>query len=306
MTVLRADTRDLIRTEFTTAGCDGWVWAQHTGQPSTGRGLGGTHIVPTASMYKMHLLGAACLSIDEGLIDPTSRVTVSSREGPRGGVGFGWYDDDIEVSVRDLMRQMVMVSDNVAAHRLFRLIEEDAPGAVNRLIDELDLRSTNVVDALSAASDHAAAGRPGTAEQDAVQHVSGHPGAESDAVAYRSTSTAQELCALIDWFWSGTPSSRSSPSDRSARSLGRTILGQQAWLHRIPSGFPASGVSFHGKTGTIGAFRGETSVITVDDEPPVTVCVMTRAARPGGNLPTVDTSIGRVARILVDELRSER
>ena len=298
MTVLLEHTRDRIRSEFTTAGCDGWVWAQLTGKPSTGRGLGGTHTVPTASMYKMHLLGAACRGIDEGRVDPMSRVSVAPQDGPRGGVGFGWYTDGIELSVLDLMRQMVMVSDNVAARRLYRLLDEVAPGVVDRLINDLGLTATTVAGSTAVISGHTVAGRPGSAEQDAVLHVRDHPGADTDPVAFHSTSTAKELCAVIDWFWCD------SPPVGSARMLGRQILGQQAWQHRIPSGFPASGVSFHGKTGTIGAFRGETSVVTVDNEPPVTVCVMTRSARTGGNLPTVDGTIGKVARIMVDELRS--
>ena len=167
MTALLEHTRDRIRAEFTTAGCDGWVWAQLTGKPSTGRGLGGTHTVPTASPQTPHLLGAACRGIDEGRVDPMSRVSVAPQDGPRGGVGFGWYTDGIELSIRDLMRQMVMVSDNVAARRLYRLLDEVAPGVVDRFIHNLGLTATTVAGSTAVISGHTVAGRPRSAEQGA-------------------------------------------------------------------------------------------------------------------------------------------
>lgn len=301
MNQLPPGSRDLVRTEFAASGCDGWAWAQVTGSPGTGGGVGGDSPVPTASMYKLHLLAAACRAIDGGILDPHARVTVGPLDGPRGSVGFGWFADPVVLSVRDLMRQMVMVSDNVAAHRLSGLLEA---GPVDTFIADLGLEHTTVV--LTARSDSAEPdsspqdpASPGTAEEDAVLHVTGHPAAGSDPGAFRSLSTARELCRVMDWFWEDDGSD-------SGRRLGREVLGQQAWRNRIPSGFPASGVGFHGKTGTIGAFRGETAVVTVEGEPPVTVSVMARSARAGGHLPGVDTTIGRVARILVNSLRLAR
>ena len=298
MRKLRTASSDLVQAEFTAAGCDGWTWAQITGSPDTGCGVGGDRLVPTASMYKLHLLAAACQAITTGALDPRARVTVGPLDGLRGAVGLGMFAD---LSVRDLMRQMVMVSDNVAAHRLSTLL---APDSIDALVTDLGLERTSIVvtaperssgSASSTTMEPGLSPLSGTAEEDAVLHVVSHPAADSDPAAFRSLSTARELCRTIDWFW--------EDGEDTARRLGREILGQQAWRHRVPSGFPATGVTFHGKTGTIGTFRGEVAVITIDGESPFTVCVMTRAARFGGNLPGVDATIGRVARILVDDLR---
>ena len=80
------------------------------------------------------------------------------------------------------------------------------------------------------------------------------------------------------------------------------MLSQQAWTHRIPSAFPADGVRFSGKTGTIGPIRGEVSLISIVHETPIAVSVVTRSARVGTNLPKSDLAIGNIARILVNEL----
>ena len=134
MRKLRTASSDLVQAEFTAAGCDGWTWAQITGSPDTGCGVGGDRLVPTASMYKLHLLAAACQAITTGALDPRARVTVGPLDGLRGAVGLGMFADPVELSVRDLMRQMVMVSDNVAAHRLSTLL---APDSIDALVTDL-------------------------------------------------------------------------------------------------------------------------------------------------------------------------
>ena len=115
--------------------------------------------------------------------------------------------------------------------------------------------------------------------------------------AYVSHSTARALCQLMRAIWTNTA------SDPQQCAFMREVLGQQIWPHRIASGFPLASTAVAGKTGTIGRIRAETAVVQPDGEPPVVVCVVTRAARADAALPTVDTAIGRIARLLVNEAR---
>ena len=47
-------------------------------------------------------------------------------------------------------------------------------------------------------------------------------------------------------------------------------------------------------------------MVAVDEEAPIVVAVITRSARSGPNLAAADAAIGRIARLLVDELRMSR
>jgi beta-lactamase class A len=291
---LAAPLRDRVTDELTAAGCDGWLWAQVTGAPETGRGLLPDATVPTASMYKLHVLGAVCRAFDTGDLDPAARVTADPAAGPSWAVGLTQFADPVEMSVRDLVRQMIMVSDNLAARQLLGLLPTTALADVAAAVG---LRHTTVVDPRSPAGQLPPVPAGSTGAEDAVRHVGTDPDAVAEPSLFFSTSTARELCATLDWF-------RGPDLSPGTAAYARGVLGSQVLRSRIPSGFPATGVTFHGKTGTVGAFRGETAEVAVAGEPAVTVSVMVRSARSGSNLPGVDASIGRLARILVDDVRS--
>lgn len=286
--------RDRVTAELTAAGCDGWLWAQISGIPESGRGLRPDATVPTASMYKLHVLGAVCRAFDAGDLDPMTRVTADPADGTAWSVGLAQFADPVELSVRDLARQMIMVSDNLAARRLVGLLPR---GALADFAVAAGLRHTTVVDPRTLPGSLPSVPVGSTDAEDAVRHVGTDPDAVAEPSLFFSTSTARELCAALDWF-------RGPDLSPGTAAYARGVLGSQILRSRIPAGFPATGVTFHGKTGTVGAFRGETSEVAVGDEPAVTVSVMVRSARSGSNLPGVDASIGRLARILVDDLRS--
>ena len=188
---------------------------------------------------------------------------------------------------------MIMVSDNVAAHALIERIPA-------RYFD-LVIQKAGLIDSVIAL--------PGSLTHNAelLDHdvspavetrrlLSEHPRASLDEIAFNSSSTARELVVLLAWMLGeGDLSS-------TMQNFAEEVLSQQAWTHRIPSAFPADGVRFSGKTGTIGPIRGEVSLISIVHETPIAVSVVTRSARVGTNLPNSDLAIGNIARILVNEL----
>lgn len=289
--------RARIGTELVAAGCDGWCWAHPVGEEAAGVGVGADSQTSISSMYKVHLLAAFCLAVDRGLLNPLDAVTLSADDGPVGTPGVGLFADPVTMSLRDLVRQMVVLSDSIAARVLQRRLP---PGLVGEVVSLANLEDTTIVAPGTTESELPALPEDGSAASEAIRLLAYYPRVRQDPAAYRSVSTPRQLCRLLDWIWTGPDLTGVS------RAFTRTVLGQQVWGHRIPSGFPAGGVRFHGKTGTIGPVRGEVSVVAVDEEAPIVVAVITRSARSGPNLAAADAAIGRIARLLVDELRMSR
>jgi beta-lactamase class A len=84
----------------------------------------------------------------------------------------------------------------------------------------------------------------------------------------------------------------------------RSLLGLQAWSHRMSSGFPFDDVVVSGKTATLPTLRHEAGVVEYPDGGRYAVAVFTRAASTASILPAADAVVGTAARIAVDALRS--
>lgn len=286
--------RKIIR-ELTLSGADGWCWAHRLGHADEGVGLGATEKVVIASMYKMHIFIALCLAFMDGAIDPRERIQVMSTDGPPGTPGISRFADPVTMSIRDLARQMMNISDSVAAQVIHRRLPEMF---LQEVLDDAGLRGTLIVDPTTGKSAVPLVPQDGSAASSAARLLVSYPAAKNDLAVYHSWSTAFELCAVLEWLWT-TPRLNST-----IRNYALEVLHDQVFTHRIPSGFPASGVEFYGKTGTVDRIRAEVSAVVPSDEDPIFIAVVTRAARNGANLASVDTTIGRISRILVDELRT--
>lgn len=289
---------DLVRAELAFAGCDGWCYAERIDRPGTGLGIGQDVPVVVASMYKLHLMVAACRAAADGTLDLTQRVTITPNEHTPGPTGFALFADDVEVSIRDLVRMMITVSDNTAAEAVQRLLPA---GALDETLLALSLEATVIRGGVRAQQQLTISELGARDWQDAAHLLATDPATDQVHAydpAYVSHSTARALCQLMRAIWTNTA------SDPQQCAFMREVLGQQIWPHRIASGFPLASTAVAGKTGTIGRIRAETAVVQPDGEPPVVVCVVTRAARADAALPTVDTAIGRIARLLVNEIRT--
>lgn len=288
---------DLVRAELAFAGCDGWCYAERIDMPGTGLGLGQDVPVVVASMYKLHLMVAACRAAAAGALDLSHRVTITPDDHTPGPTGFALFADDVEVSIRDLVRMMITVSDNTSAEAVHHLLPE---GALDETLSALDLEATVFRGGVGDQQQLTISELGARDWQDAAHLLATDPATDQVHAydpAYVSHSTARALCQLMRAIWTDTA------SDPQQCAFMRQVLGQQIWPHRIASGFPLASTAVAGKTGTIGRIRAETAVVQPDGEPPVAVCVVTRAARADAVLPVVDASIGRIARILVNEVR---
>ncbi|KXO94227.1 serine hydrolase [Tsukamurella pulmonis] len=280
---------------FADAGCNGWLHARVIGHPAA-LSVGGEQPVVPASVYKVVLLVAAARAIDAGRLDPRARVSVDPACATPGPTGIAALTDPVEMSVRDLLRSMIAVSDNAAAGELMRLVGLDA---VQESARTLGLSGTRIVG--GDAEIHAAM----MAETDTRTVAEAFAALADDDLArpvhaydpsFGSATTAADMTALLAAIWTDTAASPAQCA------FARSALGGQVFRHRVASGF-GSAPSIAGKTGTLGALRNEVSVVTYPGEHPVAVAVFTHAARNDPSLPRVDAAIGTVAAIAVDALR---
>lgn len=292
---------DLVRAELASAGCDGWCYAELVDRPGAGLGIGigiGEDVpVVVASMYKLHLMVAVCRAASAGALDLTRRVVITPGEHTPGPTGFALFADDVQVSVRDLVRMMITVSDNTAAEVVQRLLPS---GALDETLSALGVETTVIRGGVGDQQRLTVSELGARDWEDAAHLLATDPATDrlhAYDPAYVSHSTPRALCRVMRAIWTDIA------SDPEQCAFMREVLGQQIWPHRIASGFPLASTSVAGKTGTIGRIRAETAVVEPDGEPPVAVCVVTRAARADAVLPVVDASIGRIARILVNEVR---
>jgi beta-lactamase class A len=289
-----------IRRAFADAGVEGAMHAVPLGGVSREVGVDADTPVVMASVYKLPLLVAFCRRVDAGEIDPREPVTVVPGTRTAGPTGLSVLRDPVTMSWRDLACSMIAVSDNAAADVL---LERVGLATVHDTLADLGVVETRVYGSTAdvhrslvadtAAADTAAAFRLLTSNDAAVQVSAYDP-------ALGSATTARDMTRLLAAIWADR-----AASPEQCR-FAREVLGVQVWPHRLRSGFPYSGVSVAGKTGTLGAVRNEVGVVAFDGEHPVAVAVFTRAARADAVLPRADSVIGQVARLAVTDLRSGR
>ncbi len=286
-----------IDAVFADAGCNGWLHARVIGGAAGELSVGADQPVVPASVYKAVLLVAAARAVDAGRLDPLARVTVDPAAATPGPTGIATLSDPVQMSVRDLLRSMIAVSDNAAAGVLMRLVGLDA---VQRTARELGLDGTRIVggDAEIQAEMMAETGTRTAAEAFAAlaDDDLARPVRAYDPT-FGSATTAADMTALLAAIWTD---SAASPGQCA---FVRSALAGQVFRHRVASGF-GSAPSIAGKTGTLGALRNEVAVIAYPGEHPVAVAVFTHAARNDPSLPRVDAAIGAVAAIAVNTLRT--
>lgn len=282
---------------FADAGARGWLHAVRLGEEHAEVGLDADEPVAMASVYKLPLAVTWASLVAAGELDPAGRVVLDPEARTPGPTGISQWTDPVELSQRDLVRQMLTVSDNCAADTLLDLV---GTSEVDRTMTALGLRATTV--------------RHGTRQsQLQVQHDTGARSfatsmqaltaldrdvrtAEYDA-ALASCTTGRDMTTLLAALWS----ERTGLGEAGA--LVRAAMGHQVWRHRLASGFPHDDVAVAGKTGTLGTLRHEVGVVTFPGERPVAVAVFTRSARTERQLPAVDAAVGEAARRAVGVLR---
>nr|WP_202547219.1 serine hydrolase [Streptomyces sp. SID2119] len=283
---------------FDDAGVRGWLHVADLHRPSAGVVVDPDEQVPMGSVYKVALMAAFCRLADAGLVDPRHRLTLEAADRVPGPTGLSILRDPVTMSLRDLVVQMMSVSDNTAAHAVLRTVGAEA---VDGMCAELGLPHTRIRGGVVGTFDRLLADT-GTGSLDAAMaHVEDNDTVVPPDVydpAYKASSTPAETARLLRAIWTDEAASPESCS------FMRAAMLTQPWTHRLASGFPYDDVTVHGKTGTFGSMRHEAGVVELADGSVYTAVVFTQAARADRKLPRADAVIGAAARAAVEDLRA--
>jgi beta-lactamase class A len=266
--------------------------------------------VSPASVMKIQVALAVEVAISRGELDAAAPRQLSPERRTPGPVGVSLLHDTVTMSVRDLVVQMLTVSDNVATDELIALVGLDA---INRLTRELRLEQTLVVADLRTMLGEIARdagfedfGRLVAAELDAspvhAQEIARRIAQSGPLDPTRGTrTTPRETVHLLRAIWTGD----AGPADACARV--RATMAHQLVRARIASGFDPSTTVAAKSGGLLGVVRNEAGVVRLPDGFGAAVAVFTRRM-PNDEVDPVaiDRSIGATARGLVDALRAKR
>lgn len=289
-----------IRGMFDDAGVRGWLHVAELHRPSAVVTIDPDAPLPMGSVYKVPLMVAFCRLADAGLIDSRRRLTLGPADRVPGPTGVSLLRDPVTMSLRDLVAQMMSISDNTAAGAVLREVGADTVDAMCR---ELGMRGTHIHGGVVSTFSRLVAETGARSLEAALARVS-----DNDAVvpagvydpAFKASSTASDMARLLRAIWTGQAASEDSCA------FMREVMRSQPWTHRLASGFPYDDVTVYGKTGTFGALRHEVGVVELADGSAYTAVVFTQAARADNKLPRADAVIGAAARAAVEELRGTR
>jgi beta-lactamase class A len=299
-----------IEAVFREAGCAGQLCVQSL-DGSQEVALDADRLVVSASVVKVSIALTAETWIAEGRLDPRERVWLRAGGRTPGPVGFSLYEDDVEVSVRDLVVPMLTISDNAATDALLDLMGADA---VNQHMAGLGLTDSVVVGRLqeilnSIGRDAGFAGLDSMLEWFAQPHRPEEEAAAAERMYASATAlkpecttrtTPREMVTLLRLIWTG----QAGPEQACRRV--RKLMGSQLTKHRLASGF-RSPVRVAAKSGgLVGVVRNEVGVITYPDGAVYAAAVFTQT--PGGQEAgaddaAVNAAIGKAAADAVGLLR---
>lgn len=276
----------------------------------SGEGVHADDLVAPASVMKVQVALAVENAIAAGAIDGETRRVLRGASKTPGPVGLSLMQDEVSMSVRDLVVAMLTVSDNAATDELIATVGLDQ---VNDTTRRLGLTQTSVTSNLQAMLDALArdagfadyrslalrdprAAAP-LSEDDLRRRIAA--GAALDP-GRGSRTTARETVALLQAIWTdraGAPE---------ACAAVRRAMGQQLTRHRIASGFAAPVAVAAKSGGLMGVVRNEAGVVSYPDGRAFAVAIFTRSDPGATNTAEIDAGIGTVARLLIDQLRTQR
>jgi beta-lactamase class A len=284
-----------LAARFARADARGFV---HARELATGAevGLDADAPVSVASVIKVAFAIAFAREVAAGRLDGRERVEVPA-ELRLGGSGTAGFRDTPLISLRDLARLMLTVSDNAATDIV---LDRTGRDAVTAVLAELGLHATHlrsdmasmhrrVVAELGLDPDRDLDAQLAQADPDAVRAL-----AWLDP-AYANAATPRDTTALLAAIWSD----RAGPPQACA--FVREVMGEQVSTQRLASGFGPE-VAVAGKTGTLPGVRNEAGVVALPDGRRVAVAVFTRCGSLADRNPAVDAAIGDTARMAVEAL----
>lgn len=298
-----------IAEGFEAAGCTGFLHAVEV----TGGGeirVRADEPVVLASVFKVLVALEFYDQVHRGALEPARRIRIEPSAHTAGPTGISAFDDPVEISLRDLCRLMMSVSDNTATDMLLAEIGLDRVNARARAcgchatIVESDLRT--LIDGIATDLGFANYAQLLAAQSGALgpeAREQGHDAVRIDGCAAldpaRTTrSTAREMGRLLTAIWKDEAASSQACADL------RSLMAQQV-SSRLARALPDR-ATIAAKTGSLlGQIRNEVGVITQAEGRAFAVSVFTRAHRPFERVAGIEAAMAAAAASAIDALRRE-
>lgn len=210
----------------------------------------GTERFPMGSVYKFPIALAVLRRVDAGTLSLKREVTIEPKD-----FAPGWSplrdragEQPITLTVAELLRHMVSISDNTASDALMRLA--GGPIAVSTRMAELGFGGIHV----------------NRSEKQMTADIGQPGGVARYAIDVRDTATPEDMAALLFAFWRG----RDGLSAESHEMLVRWMIDTPTGPRRIRTILPA-GATFAHKTGTMPGTTNDAGVAVIGDDAVVLV-----------------------------------
>jgi beta-lactamase class A len=283
-----------LEAVFSQAGAQGFVHAVDI-DGGAEVGLLPDEPVVAASTFKVAVLLELVLQAAEGAVSLTDRIRVPAEGRAPGPTGLSVWQDEVELSLRDLASSMITVSDNCATDVVCDLVGLDR---VQARLDGMGLTRTRIP--------YDCRGIFATAYEDLGGPFDPAHMPSDDVLArlrlldpaQTDATTPREMTDLLARIW------RDEAGPPEACAEVRRVMALQVWPHRLTAGFPAD-VALAGKTGTLPSVHNEVAVVTYPDGGRYAVAVYTRSSSFSLRQPLLDGAIAEAGRIAVDALRQD-
>ena len=277
------------------------IYAVH---PASGRTVDVRADTPmnTMSTIKIAIMLLAYRDAEAGRIMLDRRVTLGADDF-RGGTGLlKRLDPGASVSVRDLVDQMIITSDNTATEALIRMLGFDR---INSLLRELGFKETRLVQTISQffrGVNAAVAPERATWTDRQIFLAPAAAGADAsakraafavDSATWLGRTTAREMTTLLEGIYTAKYANRASST-----AMMNHLFGQ-FYTTRLPATLRyRAGVRIAHKTGDFPPTSGSDVGIIEYPGGPLFISVYTNANR--GDFGQLELTIGRIAELLVN------
>ena len=297
-----------IAAAFAAAGCEATL---HVRDLAGGAefGLEADRPVVPASVFKVLVALEFYARAAEGGIDPARQVDLRPAIVTPGPVGISNFKDPVRLSLRDLARMMLTLSDNAATDLLIARVGLDA---VNARAISSGCRETRIVSDLKTMLDAMAvelefrnyaellaaqAGKLGPAALGASTDQARITNIAALDPARGSRTTARDMTTLLAAVW--TAAAAPPPACATLRE----VMGQQV-TRRLEPAVPDGGQLAAKSGGLFGRVRNEIGVITWPDGARYAVAVFTQAHAPFVGTAAINAEMARAVRAGIEALRA--
>lgn len=256
--------------------------------------------VDTLSVIKLPILALAYRDIEAGVLDLDERCLVSPQDMRNGTGWLKRFDPGLQPTLRDVLKQMIISSDNTATDMVLSRVGLER---VNALLTELGYKETRMQSTL-AGYFHRRWVLADPANASMTDHdvfVQGFPSDENAAersfafegvpAQWLGRSTAREMGRFVEQIQTAQLTTR----ERSDEMI--DLLCQQQSTSRLPSIIGDRTVIGH-KTGDMGPIAGNDVGIIYAGSGPIVVSLFVNQNR--GDFDEVEATHGRVAEMLFD------